>query len=205
MDIHAPVLEGRFVRLEPLSPSHEAGLRAAAADPRIWRYLPVDASTGQAFSAWFAEALETVTRGEHLAYAVRDRSSGDLVGSTRYMEIVPADDRLEVGYTWYVPTAWGGPVNPECKRLLLGHAFDRLGAFRVELRCDARNDRSRQAISRLGAAQEGVLRSHKVVQHGFRRDTVVFAILRAEWPPLRDRLDDRLRRHDDGMTRSASR
>ena len=188
-------LSGHFVRLEPLAEAHGQGLRAAATDPRIWTWLAVDGASPEGFAAWLDEALADGAAGRALPFAVRRLADSRLVGSTRYLNIEPRHGRLEIGHTWYVPDAWGGPVNPECKLLLLGHAFDVLGAVRVELRTDARNQRSRDAIRRLGGVEEGVLRRHMAVRDGFIRDTVQFSVLDSEWPAVRAGLEDRLALH----------
>lgn len=193
-------LSGPFVRLEPLAEAHGQDLRAAAADPRIWTWLARDGATPEGFAAWMDEALAESAAGHALPFVVRRQSDDRLIGSTRYLNIEPRHGRLEIGHTWYVPEAWGGPVNPACKRLLLAHAFEELGAVRVELRCDARNDRSRAAIRRLGAVEEGVLRRHMAVRDGFIRDTVQFSVLDGEWPAVRAALDDRLARFADAPT-----
>ncbi len=179
------VLTGRFVRLEPLEERHRAGLWAIAGLPEIWPFMPADGSNPGGFERLFDAALAERNAGRQLPFVVRLLADDRLAGSTRYLNLSPADGRLEIGWTWYGRPWWGGPVNPEAKLLLLDHAFAALGASRVELRCDARNTRSRAAIAKLGAVEEGVLRRHQRVQHGFLRDTVVFAILDTEWPAVR--------------------
>ena len=128
-------------------------------------------------------------------FAVVRRSDNAVIGSTRYLNITPADRRLEIGSTWYVVGAWGTAVNPECKLLLLSHAFETLGANRVELRTDRLNERSQAAILKLGAIREGVLRRHMKVHGGRMRDTVVFAIISPEWPRVKARLRARLNKY----------
>ena len=189
-EMTAPTLVGRFVRLEPIEERHRDGIRAAAADPAIWPYMPMDGSTER--DRMVDEALAARAAGSMLPFVVIRRADETIVGGSRYLNIAPEDRRLEIGWTWYAAEVQGGPVNPECKLLLLGHAFETLGAIRVELRCDARNDRSRAAILKLGAVQEGILRRHRLVQHGFMRDTVVFAILDNEWPAVKAGLEARL-------------
>ena len=191
MQVKPLVLTGDFVRLEPLAEEHRAGLARAADDTAIWTYLPGD-GTGAAFDGWFDTSLEAQADPRQLVFAVRRLADDRLVGSTRYMRIEAEHHGLEIGFTWYAPEAWGGKMNPECKLLLLGHAFEALGAIRVELRTDARNTRSRRAIARLGAKEEGVLRHHKILPDGYLRDTVSFAILADEWPAARKSLEARL-------------
>jgi RimJ/RimL family protein N-acetyltransferase len=188
----ASVLEGRWVRLEPLAPAHAAGLREASAEPRIWAFMGMDVSTG--FEAWLRNAEAAVAGGSEAHFVVLDRAGGSVLGSTRYLNLAPAHRRLEIGHTWYRPERWGGPVNPECKLLLLRHAFEGLGVNRVEFRCDARNQRSRAALHRLGAVEEGTLRRHMVVRDGYVRDSVQFAITDRDWPGVEAGLEARLAR-----------
>lgn len=190
MQLIAQNLTGRFVQLEPLAEEHREGLRVAARDPEIWTYMPDDGS-GPGFDAWFDEGRKAHESGAHLAFAVRRLTDNTLVGSTRFFEIVPAHKRAEIGWTWYAKPAQAGMVNPECKLLLLSHAFA-AGANRVELKTDARNARSRAAIAKLGAKQEGIFRAHMVVRDGHIRDTVYFSIIRSEWPQVRAALEARL-------------
>lgn len=190
--IQPATLTGRFVRLEPIEERHRDGLRAAADDPRIWPYMPMNGAPGADFDRMVTEAIAAKQSGTTLPFVVRRLSDDAVVGSSRYLNIAVEDGNLEIGWTWYAPTAWAGAVNPESKRLMLEHAFGTLGAVRVGLRCDGRNKRSHDAILRLGAVKEGVLRRHKLVHDGFIRDTVQFSILAEEWPAVRDRLDRRL-------------
>lgn len=190
MRLEARVLENRFIRLEPLGEVHRAGLReACAADETVWRELyPISWAPEQFDATWAAFAAAQVA-GDSLNFAVM--ADGRCVGLTCLMAISPANASVEVGGTYYRPEVRGGPVNPAAKRLLLGAAFD-AGARRVRLNVDAINLRSRAAVAKLGAVQEGVLRQDRVTWTGRVRDTVVFSILDHEWPPVRDRLDARL-------------
>jgi RimJ/RimL family protein N-acetyltransferase len=191
MAFTVPPLTGRWVRLEPLVEAHRDGLRLAADDERIWQHTLVVAR-GPGFDAWFDEALARLRDGRQFPFAVRQLAGGRLVGSTSYLEPSEAHRRVEIGSTWYSPPAWGTAVNPECKLLLLTHAFEVLGVNRVAFVTDARNERSRAAIAKLGAAREGVLRAHMVTQGGRVRDSVSFSIIAAEWPAVRERLAARL-------------
>ncbi len=183
-------LEGRFVALEPLAEGHREALRAAAGDgSTYWPYIPIK----DRYDAWLDDSLAAQAKGEVLVYAVRRLEDGKLVGSTRYLNLSPRDRRLEIGSTWYDRSVWAGTVNPECKLLLIGQAFDHWGANRVELRCDGRNARSRAAIARLGATEEAVLRRHMYAPDGHLRDTVVFAIMPEDWTAVRAGLEARLR------------
>lgn len=183
-------LEGRWITLEPLAPEHADGLRRAAADPRIWAYMFYDAA--QVFDAWLEAAETAAAAGREAHFVVRWRADGRLAGSSRYLNLAPEHKRLEIGHTWYAPAFWGGPLNPECKLLMMGHAFENLKVNRVEFRCDARNARSRAALHKLGAIEEGTLRRHMVVRDGYVRDTVQFAVTDAEWPRVKAGLEARL-------------
>ncbi|MCW5729208.1 MAG: GNAT family N-acetyltransferase [Alphaproteobacteria bacterium] len=191
MPLEPVTLDGRFVRLEPLMAEHAADLREAGNLPAIWTYMALDGS-GAGFDHWFATSLASQTKGAELVFAVRHKTSGRAIGSTRYMAIEPAHRRLEIGTTWYAPAMQGGPVNPEAKLLLLRHAFEVLGYHRVELKCDARNARSRAAILKLGAKYEGLFRKHMVLRDGSLRDTTWFSIIDDEWPEVRAGLERRL-------------
>lgn len=191
MRLDAVPLENRFVRLEPLAPMLEDEVRAALdCDPASWDIM-VAAAYGPYFDDWWHAALRAMAQGTRIAWAVRRLDDGAVVGTTSLYEIKPDYRRCEVGSTFYRPEARGGPVNPSCKRLLLGHAFDG-GAVRVEILTDAINPGSQAAIRKLGARDEGVLRKHKITFKGRIRDTAQFAILDDDWPGVRARLDARL-------------
>lgn len=191
MRLDAVPLENRFVRLEPLAPMLEDEVRAALdCDPASWDIM-VAAAYGPYFDDWWHAALRAMAQGTRIAWAVRRMDDGAVVGTTSLYEIRPDYRRCEVGSTFYRPEARGGPVNPSCKRLLLGHAFDG-GAVRVEILTDAINPGSQAAIRKLGARDEGVLRKHKITFKGRIRDTAQFAILDDDWPGVRARLDARL-------------
>jgi RimJ/RimL family protein N-acetyltransferase len=184
-------LENRFVRLEPLTAGLEGEMRAALdCDAASWDIM-VAAAYGPYFEGWWGSALKAIAQGTRIAWAVRRREDGAIVGTTSLYEIKPDYRRCEIGSTFYRPEARGGPVNPSCKRLLLGHAFEG-GAVRVEILTDAINPGSQAAIRKLGARDEGVLRKHKITFRGRIRDTAQFAILDDDWPAVRARLDRRL-------------
>ena len=189
--MHAPestVLAHGRVRLEPLAPGHAPSLFATCADPAVWRWLAVPLPTSVAdLEALVAGALADPSR---LAWAVV--VDGAAVGSTSYLDVDLSVGGLEVGWTWYSPSVWASSVNPTCKLLLLGQAFDELGADRVTLKTDALNARSRGAILRLGASYDGTLRHHRLRQDGSVRDTAYYSVLAAEWPSVRDGLRARL-------------
>jgi RimJ/RimL family protein N-acetyltransferase len=191
MKLQSAILEGRHVRLEPFTPDlRETVRRAIDGDDPVWAIM---SSSGQGahFDGWWAAAGAEAAAGARIPFAVRRLADGAVVGTTSYLTLRPAHRGVEIGATFYAPGARGGPVNPECKRLLLAHAFA-AGAVRVEFMIDVRNARSQAAVARLGAVREGVLRRHKITWTGHVRDTAVFSITESEWPAVRDALDERL-------------
>jgi N-acetyltransferase len=184
-------LSGRWVRLEPLAEQHREGLRTAADDERIWVHT-LTVVRGAGFDPWFDETLAERATGNKVPFGVRRVADGQLVGSTSFLDINLRHKRIEIGSTWYHPSAWGTAVNPECKLLLLTHAFEVLAVNRVALVTDVRNERSQSAIAKLGAVREGVCRSHMVTQGGRARDSVLFSIIAPEWPQVRSGLLARL-------------
>jgi RimJ/RimL family protein N-acetyltransferase len=181
-------LRGSTIQLEPLNETHKNELYNAAQDETIWTYNSSKA-LGERFYRWFDKAISTST---HLPFIVRRLSDTKMIGSTRYYDINPENRRLSLGYTWYIPEVWGTPVNPECKFLLLKYAFEDGQVNRVEFAIDARNSRSRAAIKKLGAIEEGVLRQHIILEDGFIRDTVIFSIIQSDWPQVKSTLQSRL-------------
>lgn len=179
-------LIGSIVCLEPLSPAHHGELQAAAADPALWRYMPVD------FAGLWDATLKEMAQGSRIGFAVRRLADGAIVGSTSYLADVPRHGRVEIGATWYIAAAQGGTVNAEAKFLLLANAFEEAGYHRVELKTDATNLRSRAAILKLGAKEEGTLRAHMWMPRGYWRDTVYYSILASEWADVKARLQMRL-------------
>jgi RimJ/RimL family protein N-acetyltransferase len=182
------VLEGAHVRLEPLAREHERAIRAAAADGELWNLWYTSVPPPDGTDAWIDAALDMRERLGAMPFAVRDRASGEVVGSTRYFNVDAANRRLEIGHTWYARRAQRTAVNTECKLLLLTHAFEALRCIAVELRTHWFNLRSREAIARLGAKQDGVLRNHQRMPDGSYRDTVVFSIIEGEWPAVKRNL-----------------
>jgi RimJ/RimL family protein N-acetyltransferase len=182
-------LRGRFIALEPLEERHFAELAEAGHDPAIWTYMPHDLSAGAgALIAWLAE--ENV-EGRMITYAVRRLTDDALVGATSYLAIAPEHFKVEIGATWYQPSAQGTAVNPEAKYLLFSNAFA-AHYNRVELKTDARNARSRAAMKKMGASEEGILRGHMWMPQGHFRDSVYFSILASEWPSVKTKFEARL-------------
>ena len=192
---HPGTLSGRLVTLEPLARGHLDGLIDAVRDGKLWNlwYTSVPAPDGMA--AEIDRRLELQRQGSMLPFTARRNDTGAIIGMTTYMNIDAATPRVEIGSTWNAESAQATGTNPESKLLLLGHAFDVWGCPAVEFRTDFNNHQSRAAISRLGAKQDGVLRSHLKPAVGYTRDTVVFSIIASEWPGVRLGLEHRLRRH----------
>jgi len=182
-------LTGRFVALEPLEERHHADLIRAADDKALWTYIPLDLTKG--FAARLPWFVAEMAKGSQLTFAVRRLSDGAVVGSTSYLAITPHDVKVEIGATWYVAGAQGSAVNPEAKFLLLKNAFA-ADYNRVEFKTCSRNARSRAALKKLGATEEGILRAHMWMPQGYFRDSVYFSILAAEWPRVRAGLQARL-------------
>lgn len=191
MTIEPVALENAFVRLEPLEERHREPLRAAGNDPDLWRFANVNLDNAD-FDAWMEHRFAEMKRAGEMTYAVLDKASGAYAGSTSFLAYVPAHKRVEIGWTWYGKPFWAGAVNPSCKRLLLAHGFEVLGLNRLELKADARNQRSCKAMERFGATFEGIHRAHMVRPDGRLRDTAWFSVIREEWPRVRDGLDARL-------------
>lgn len=192
-----PLLEGEYVRLEPLSPSHAQALGEAASDGRLWELPYTNVPAPGEAAAWIDSALAMQAAGNALAFAVRD-AGGRIVGSTRYYDLLPATPRLRIGYTWYARSVQRTGLNSEAKLLLLGHAFEVLGCASVGLQTSTLNTASRAAIARLGATLEGITRKHLRHRDGSLRDTANYSIIDSEWPTVKAALLRDLgdRRHD---------
>jgi N-acetyltransferase len=186
-------LAGQAVSLEPLSMEHADALLEAAQSEEIWLHTLDKPQTMDAMQDYIARALGERDNGTGIPFAVRHIATNRFIGSTRYANIAPLRRGLEIGFTWYAPQFWRTSVNTECKYLLLKHAFETLRYIRVELQAMADNARSRAAILRLGAIEEGVLRSRIVRRNGQRFDSVFFSILDSEWPGVKARLDELLK------------
>jgi RimJ/RimL family protein N-acetyltransferase len=189
------VLNGRQVRLEPLAARHAEGIFAASRDPGIWTYLlvPQFASVG-AVQQWIEESQAAQRTGAEVPFATVRAGDGRVVGSTRFLDIRRPHRTLEIGWTWIDPQFQRTAVNTEAKFLMLRHAFEDLGAGRVQLKTDERNLKSRAAIARLGAVCEGILRNYQTYSHGYVRNTAMFSLTEAEWPVAKARLEAMLAR-----------
>ena len=192
MKIGPVTLEGRHVRLEPLSHAHRQGLCEVGLDPELWRLIPYRVSTPDEMASYIRTALEAQASRTALPFATVERASGRVIGSTRYMNIDTANRRVEIGSTWIAPPWQRSPVNTEAKYLMLRHAFETLGCMRVELKTDSLNRRSRNAILRIGARQEGILRNHMATWTGRIRHTVYFSVVEEEWPRVKTHLESKL-------------
>ena len=188
-------LEGHGVRLEPLTIAHEAGIRAAGADGKLYELWYTAVPAPDQVAQYIAAANEGMAAGHMLPWAVRDARSGDVIGSTRYHDIVPAVDRVEIGYTFYAQRYQRSHVNTACKLLLLTHAFETVGCEVVGLRTDNFNFRSQRAIEAIGAKRDGVIRHHAARRDGTVRDTWIYSILLDEWPDVKRHLATRLARN----------
>lgn len=198
VDLRPVTLRGRHVLLEPLRPEHAEELWPAAAEREIWPFMGADGMGVDSLAAlrtWIGRRVAgEPSRLPALPFLQRDARTGQAFGSTSLFDIDVANRKLEVGHTWVGASHRRTPANTEAKRLLFGHAFEAMGAVRVQLKCDARNLRSRAAIERIGAKPEGVLRHWIILPDGHRRDTAFYSVLEAEWPAVRARLDGMLAR-----------
>ena len=186
------VLEGRHVRLDPLSVAHEESLLAAAADGELWNSKVTIVPNRAEMAAYISVALDAQAQGRELPFVIRRKASNTIVGHTRFYDIERHDRHAEIGYTWLAASVQRTSVNTESKLLLLTHAFEAWRCIRVSLITDVLNQQSRSAILRLGATEEGVLRNHLIMPGGRYRDSVIFSIIEAEWPEVKARLEARL-------------
>lgn len=190
-------LQSPLVRLDPMTADHVAGLEAAAADGELWNIRVTSVPAPGEAAAYVATALKGHEDGHMLPFVVTDVASGRVIGTTRYHDIVPAVERLEIGYTWYGKSWQRTHVNTSCKLLLMQHAFETLGAKLVGWRTDNYNFASQRAIERLGAKKDGVLRHHGPRRDGTVRDTVMYSLLAGEWPEVKAHLQYQLARPRD--------
>ncbi len=195
MEVRPVVLQGKHVRLEPMTEEHVSGLAEVGAGQTFWDFMLYgNINTADEMHNWVLDILSRAKKGTDLPFVVIHLASGRVAGATRYLNIVPKDRGLEIGGTWYGPEFQRTPVNTECKYLLLQHAFETLDCIRVQLKTDLRNERSQKAIERLGAVREGVLRNHMILPDGRYRDSVFYSILDTEWPEVKKRLEEMMNR-----------
>lgn len=194
MIIQPVILQGGHVRLEPLTLEHFNGLCQVGLDEELWRWIPAPVRTPNDMRAYIEKALQEREAGSALPFATIRRESGETVGSTRYANIDRVHRRVEIGWSWIGRDWQRTAVNTEAKYLMLRHAFERLGCIRVELKTDSLNERSRNAILRLGAKEEGIFRNHMITASGRRRHSVYYSILDSEWPAVQSRLEEKLAR-----------
>ena len=185
-------LEGRHVRLEPLTTEHVASLAEVGLDEDLWTWIPAPVRTAEEMSNYVETALRERASGTALPFVLFEKASGRIIGSTRYANIERVHHRLEIGWTWVARPWQRTAINTEAKYLLLRHAFESLKCIRVELKTDSLNERSRAAILRLGAREEGTFRNHMITASGRIRHTVYFSVVDAEWPGVKARLENRL-------------
>jgi RimJ/RimL family protein N-acetyltransferase len=194
MDIKPITLTGQVIRLEPLSEAHVPGLTKAGQYESIWKYMLYGMVTNQEkMHQWVMDRLERQAQGSELPFAVVHLKSGNIIGSTRFMEIVPKYRRVEIGGTWYTPAFQRTAANSESKYLLLGHAFETWNCIRVQFKTDQRNVRSQLALERIGAVKEGVFRNHMITPEGSIRNSVYYSIVDSEWPEVKTRLEEMLK------------
>ncbi len=195
MALSTVMLQGEHVRLEPLAKAHLAALAEAGLDEELWRWIPVPVRTVDEMAAYVETALGEQKRGVSLPFAIVEKATGRAIGSTRYGNIDHTHHRVEIGWTWVAREWQRTAVNTEAKYLLLRHAFETLGCMRVELKTDSLNERSRAAILRIGARDEGIFRNHMITASGRIRHTVYFSIIDSEWPAVKARLEAILSSH----------
>lgn len=191
--VAAPVvLEGRHVRLEPLREEHLTGLAVVGLDEELWRWIPTPVRTIEEMAAYIATALREQAQGVSLPFALLERKTGRPIGSTRYGNIDRTNRHVEIGWTWVAREWQRTAINTEAKYLLLKHAFETLRCIRVELKTDSLNERSRAAILRIGAREEGIFRNHMITASGRIRHSAYYSIVDSEWPGVRTRLEEKL-------------
>lgn len=189
MNIQPVALHGKHANLVPLTMNHLDELWEASNRTEVWTYMPTKVTSKSECKAFLETALRLQAEGTDLPFAVTLPGTGRVIGSTRFLNISKPNRHLEIGWTWYDPSAWRTGVNTECKYMLMKHSFEVLEAVRVQICVDARNERSNQAVLRLGATKEGVLRRHRVLSDGFIRDTCVYSVIDHDWPTVKARLE----------------
>lgn len=194
MQVQPVTLTGKIVRLEPLQLRHASDLYTASLDESIWSFMPTNVGHSPTeVEQWIQKTRGMQETGNILPFAIVLQESDRAIGSTRYMDIQPRNRGLEIGWTWLNPEFQRTGVNTECKYLLLRHAFEQLGAIRVQLKTDLRNLKSQRAIERLGAVKEGVLRNHVIMRDGYYRHSVYYSIIENEWPAVKAGLEEKMR------------
>ncbi len=196
------VLEGDFVRLEPMTLEHHGGLSEIGLDPEIWRYTTVMIRTPEEMRSYMESALSLQREGTTLPFVTIERSSGRIVGSTRFGNFDPANRRIEIGWTWIARPWQRTAINTEAKYLMLSHAFEKVRCVRVELKTDVLNAPSRKAVLRIGAKEEGILRKHTLMWTGRYRDSIYHSILDEEWPEVKQQLERMLIRRPEAAPSS---
>jgi RimJ/RimL family protein N-acetyltransferase len=195
MEIKPVMLTGKHVRLEPMTEDHIPNLAEIGVGQTFWDFMVYgNINTLDDMRNWVLDILSRAEKGTDLPFVAVHLASGRVAGATRYLNIMPNDRGLEIGGTWYGPEFQRTVVNTECKYLLLGHAFERLGCIRVQLKTDLRNERSQKAIERIGAVKEGILRNHMILPDGHYRHSVFYSVLDTEWPEVKKRLEEMMRR-----------
>lgn len=193
MVVEPVTLMGEYVQLEPMLPAHRDFLAEVGLDEDLWRWIPDPVRTPEEMFAYVDAALQQQAGGVSLPFTIVERASGKVIGSTRYASIERVHRRIEIGWTWIAPPWQRTAVNTECKYLLLRHAFETLGCIRVELKTDSLNEKSRKAIARIGAREEGIFRNHMITSTGRIRHSVYFSVIDSEWPGVKARLEEKLK------------
>jgi N-acetyltransferase len=195
LEVKPVILEGKYVRLEPMTAAHIPALAEIGVGQNFWDFMLYgNMTTTEDMHNWVQDILFRAEKKTDLPFVAIQLASGRVAGATRYLNIMPKDRGLEIGGTWYGPEFQRTAVNTECKYLLLQHAFETLGCIRVQLKTDQRNERSQKAIERIGAVREGVLRNHMILPDGRYRHSVFYSILDTEWPQVKERFEQMLER-----------
>lgn len=193
MIVEPVTLTGEHVQLVPMSAAHRGPLAEVGLDEELWRWIPDPVHTREEMFAYVDAALAQQASGVSLPFTIVERASGKVIGSTRYANIERAHRRVEIGWTWVAPLWQRTPINTECKYMLMRHAFETLGCIRVELKTDSLNEKSRKAIARIGAREEGVFRNHMITSTGRIRHSVYFSVIDSEWPGVKAQLEAKLK------------
>ena len=192
MVVEPVTLTGHYVQLEPMLPAHRNFFVEVGLDEELWRWIPDPVHSPEEMYAYVEAALQQQASGVSLPFTIVERASGTVIGSTRYANIERVHRRIEIGWTWVALPWQRTPANTECKYLLLRHAFETLGCIRVELKTDSLNEKSRKAIARIGAREEGIFRNHMITSTGRIRHSVYFSVIDSEWPSVKARLEEKL-------------